>query len=118
MQGTFRGAQGGIREQGKQQTSVSRSIWVQHTQSRESAGATTATDSCCALPQPHLALDERFRTDGCLQLLHLLGGAGDERGARVHDGLAAPLTQSQPVGNVHPRERCPERRQHLTDVPA
>lgn len=61
----------------------------------------------------HLAFDEWFCTNGCLQLLHFLGGSSDERSARVHNGFTAPFAKSQPICNIHPGERCPESRQSL-----
>lgn len=94
--GAFPGAQTGIR---KQETSISKGIWVQ------------------LHPKwPHLAFDEWFCTNGCLQLLHFLGGASDEGSACVHNGLAAPFAKSQPIGNIHPRERCAENR-HSLEMP-
>lgn len=55
-----------------------------------------------APPPAHLALDQRHGPDGFLQLPHLLHGAHDEGGARVHDGLTAPLTQGQAAAHVYP----------------
>lgn len=49
----------------------------------------------------YLSLDERDGSDGLLQGLDLSWGAGDEGGARVHNGLTSILTQGQLAANAH-----------------
>lgn len=46
-------------------------------------------------PCSHLSLDQWNGSDGFLQGLDLSGGASEQGGSRVHDGLAAAFTQSQ-----------------------
>lgn len=58
----------------------------------------------------HLALDQRYGPNGLLQLADLLHRAHHEGGACVHNGLTAPLAQSQAAPNVDPVGRgseCP-----------
>lgn len=62
----------------------------------------TRPSSCRPGGPAHLSLDERHGPDGLLQLPHLVHGAHDERGARVHDGLTALLAQGQAAAHVDP----------------